>query len=124
MVPRGSASERVRSWCVESPAMGSYALRGGLVWDGSADAAVEGAVVVDGELHRGGWWTSRSSISGCTVVPGLIEGGARASVRCHAGMADNLTRIRPAKMLLRMAESGRRMLRASPPCATSARRPA
>jgi len=113
MVPRRRRPERVRGRRVESPAMGSYALRGGLVWDGLADAAAEGTIVVDGDRIAAADGSGEAvDISGCTVMPGLIEGHAHLCFDATPGWRTTYDTDSPARMLLRMAESGRRMVRA------------
>ena len=96
--------------------MNSIALRGARVWDGNADTAADATVVVDGaEIGAVGSDASGAKsldVSGCTIIPGLIEGHAHL---CFNGAADwraVYDSDSPGRMLLRMAANGRAMLRA------------
>ena len=97
---------------------GSLELRGGRVWDGVSDAATGGSVftstsdgvgtIVEGASEG----ATVLDVSGCTVVPGLIE--AHTHLCFNAGddwraVYDSDT---PGRMLLRMAGAARRMLEA------------
>lgn len=89
-------------------------LRGGAVWDGLAagtssssvctsdgliaEAPADGATVID--------------VSGCTVVPGLIEAHAHLCFNAGADWREVYDADTPGQMLLRMAGAGRRMLEA------------
>lgn len=93
--------------------MGTFVLRGGRVWDGLTDSAADGSVVIDGDSIAAADGAAASvDISGCTVVPGLIEGHAHLCFDATPHWRATYDGDSPARMLLRMADSGRRMLRA------------
>ena len=94
--------------------MGKLILRGGGVWDGISASAQEGLVVVDGERIAGsdGGAGASLDVSGCMVLPGLIEGHAHLCFDATTAWRTTFDTDTPAKMLLRMAAHGRRMLRA------------
>jgi len=96
----------------------SLELRGGRVWDGVSDAATGGSVFTSTSEGVGTIVEGASEgavvldVSGCTVVPGLIE--AHTHLCFNAGddwraVYDSDT---PGQMLLRMAGAARRMLEA------------
>ena len=96
--------------------MSTLVIRGGRAWDGLAGLSVETNVAIDGDrieacgTDLGG---ARSlDISGCTVVPGLIEGHAHLCFDATPGWRATFDGDTPARMLLRMAGNGRRMLEA------------
>ena len=93
--------------------MGRFELRGGRAWDGQADCADEQTIVIDGETiaaaDAGG---ETIDISGCTVIPGLIEGHAHLCFDATAGWRETYDTDTPPRMALRMAVYGERMLRA------------
>jgi imidazolonepropionase-like amidohydrolase len=93
--------------------MATFALRGGRSWDGLADSPSESTIVVDG-AHIAAADSAATSIdvSGCTVIPGLIEGHAHLCFDATPGWRTTYDTDSPAKMLLRMANSGRKMLNA------------
>lgn len=96
--------------------MTALALRGGTVWDGVADVAHEATVVVDeGKIagigaDAGG--ASPVDISGCTAIPGLIEGHAHLCFNSASDWRTVYDTDTPGRMLLRMAANGRSMLSA------------
>jgi imidazolonepropionase-like amidohydrolase len=93
--------------------MGKFQLRGGQVWDGLADAPVERTLAVDGEQIAASDGSGETvDVSGCTVIPGLIEGHAHLCFDATAGWRATYDTDSPAKMALRMAAHGQRMLRA------------
>jgi imidazolonepropionase-like amidohydrolase len=94
--------------------MSKLTLRGGNVWDGLSDTAREGPLAIDGEEISGLEVASGDSldISGCTVIPGLIEGHAHLCFDATAGWRTTYDADSPTRMVLRMAAFGRRMLRA------------
>ena len=93
--------------------MSKYELRGGQVWDGLADAASEGAVVIDGpNIAASDGGGECIDVSGCTVLPGLIEGHAHLCFDATTGWRKSFDTDSPARMALRMATYGQRMLRA------------
>ena len=94
-------------------AMATLTLRGGHVWDGRAGTSSPSSVVVDGRFLAGADGGGKTlDISGCTVVPGLIEGHAHLCFDTTPAWRTTYENDTPAKMLLRMASYGRRMLRA------------
>jgi imidazolonepropionase-like amidohydrolase len=96
--------------------MASLTLRGGLTWDGLTDRPVEGNVVVDGGViaatgaDAGGG--SSLDISGCTVLPGLIDAHAHLCFNALPNWRAVYDSDTPGRMLLRMAATGRSMLEA------------
>lgn len=94
--------------------MGRFVLRGGLVWDGRAERATEGSVVVDGRhlAASDGGRAGGIDVSGCTVLPGLIEGHAHLCFDATPGWRATYDGDSPSRMLLRMAANGMAMLRA------------
>ena len=60
--------------------MASLVLRGGRIWDGTADCSAEAALAIDeGRITAvGGSARGKAGldISGCTVIPGLLEAHA------------------------------------------------
>ena len=94
--------------------MSKLILRGGQVWDGFALALSESTVVSDGPIIAAsdGGDGDTLDISGCAVIPGLIEGHAHLCFDTTPGWRTTYDTDTPAKMLLRMASYGRRMLRA------------
>lgn len=96
--------------------MGALRLRGGRTWDGlsasatradvamahgviaASDAPIDDAVEID--------------VSGCTVIPGLIEGHAHLCFNAGADWRKVYDTDTPGKMLLRMTNSGKKMLEA------------
>ncbi len=91
-------------------------LRGGWMWDGLAETRREASVAVDGasiastDGATGGG--EALDISGCTVIPGLIEGHAHLCFNARADWRATYDGDAPARMALRMALHGRRMLEA------------
>lgn len=92
------------------------AIRGGRVWDGISDQATETTVVIDGGQIAGiGTDTGAEDsfdASGCTILPGLIEGHAHLCFNAGTDWRAVYDADSPGKMLLRMAANGRAMLRA------------
>jgi imidazolonepropionase-like amidohydrolase len=96
--------------------MPTLLLRGGRVWDGIAHASIESNVAIDGATIAGigsdiGAAESLD-ISGCTVVPGLIEAHAHLCFNARADWRHVFDTDTPGRMLLRMAANGRSMLEA------------
>ena len=93
--------------------MGSYTLRGGRVWDGVAEAASERTLTIEGkEVAAADGGGSDVDISGCTALPGLIEGHAHLCFDATPGWRTTYDTDSAGKLLLRMASNGRKMLRA------------
>ncbi len=96
--------------------MAALALRGGMVWDGITEVAHEATVVVDqGKISFIGVDAGAAStvdITGCTVLPGLIEGHAHLCFNAASNWREIYDTDTPARMLLRMAANGRAMLEA------------
>jgi imidazolonepropionase-like amidohydrolase len=96
--------------------MTSLALRGGRVWDGLADRSAEMAVVIDGghvaALDGATSAAATLDVSGCTVMPGLIEAHAHLCFDATPGWKATYDADSAGRMLLRMATNGQRMLRA------------
>lgn len=112
-VPSGSSS------AASAPivaAMSAFALHGGQSWDGLTDSPTEGPVVIDGALiasvGNGASAARTIDISGCTVVPGLIEGHAHLCFNAQRNWREVYDADTPVSMALRMAANGRRMLEA------------
>jgi len=89
-------------------------LRGGHVWDGLSDTANERTLVVESELIAAsdGGDGNQIDISGCTVMPGLIEGHAHLCFEPVPNWRAIYDSDTDAKRLLRMATNGRKMLNA------------
>jgi len=92
--------------------MSTLELRGGLTWDGLVDAPSASSVWIDGRQiavpDTGA--TKSLDVSGCTVIPGLIEGHAHLCFDATPGWRTTYDTDTPGKMLLRMSAYGRRML--------------
>jgi imidazolonepropionase-like amidohydrolase len=91
-----------------------FVLRGGRVWDGLAEAPIERGVAVDGPeiADSDGGAGATIDISGCTVIPGLIEGHAHLCFDATPGWKATYDDDSPSRMLLRMSAHAKRMLRA------------
>jgi imidazolonepropionase-like amidohydrolase len=97
------------------PGEASFRLAGGMVWDGVADRAAPGDVTVAaGAIVEPGTAADAITIdvSGCTVLPGLIEGHGHLCFNAQADWRAVYDSDSPASMLLRMAGAAQRMLRA------------
>ena len=94
--------------------MSKLILRGGLVWDGLANSASEAIVVADGRyLAASDGGEGRTlDVTGCTVIPGLVEGHAHLCFDATTGWKSTYDSDSPGRMLLRMASNGRKMLEA------------
>ncbi|MGE0601838.1 MAG: amidohydrolase family protein [Dehalococcoidia bacterium] len=94
--------------------MSRLILRGGLIWDGLGATAEERPLALDGNTlpDSDGGPGETLDVSGCTVMPGLIEGHAHLCFDTTPGWRTTYDTDTPARMLLRMAGYGRRMLRA------------
>ncbi len=96
--------------------MSTTALRGARVWDGLATESVESTVIIEGETIAavGGDAGAGESLdfSGCTIIPGLIEGHAHLCFNARTDWRAVYDSDSPGRMLLRMAANGRAMLRA------------
>lgn len=92
--------------------MSKLILRGGRLWDGLGAATVETSLTLDGPTlpASDGGAGETLDISGCTAIPGLIEGHAHLCFDTTPGWRTTYDTDTPAKMLLRMAGYGRRML--------------
>lgn len=96
--------------------MGALRLRGGKVWDGLGGSAMVGDVVVANGVIMGDEAPVHDAtdfdVSGCTVIPGLIEGHAHLCFNAGSDWRAVYDADTPGSMLLRMANSGRKMLEA------------
>jgi len=92
----------------------SLELRGGRVWDGVADAASEGSVFTSGGAIAGSAAEGAVvlDVSGCTVVPGLIEAHTHLCFNAGEDWREVYDSDTPGQMLLRMAGAARRMVEA------------
>jgi imidazolonepropionase-like amidohydrolase len=94
----------------------SFALRGGNVWDGLSESASEGTVVIDegrvAAVGGGAGAAENIDISGCTVIPGLIEGHAHLCFNAKPDWRAVYDSDSPSRMLVRMAGFAQEMLRA------------
>ena len=92
----------------------SLELRGGRVWDGLADQASEASVFTAGGLVAGRSEGNAQvlDVSGCTVVPGLIEPHTHLCFNAGEDWREVYDADTPGGMLLRMAGAARRMLEA------------
>jgi len=89
-------------------------LRGGRVWDGVADTTVPGDVPIEAGRIASTPADDATVIdmSGCTMLPGLIEGHAHLAFNAREDWRAVFDGATPRSMLLRMAGAGQRMLRA------------
>jgi imidazolonepropionase-like amidohydrolase len=94
------------------PEPGAFRLTGGLVWDGIAGEASPGDVRIDAGLIAPNTDGEAIDISGCTVMPGLIEAHAHLCFNAQANWRPVFDADTPGSMLLRMAGNGQRMLAA------------
>lgn len=96
--------------------MTALALRGARAWDGAGDESIESTLVVDeGKIVAVGTGTGAADgidLSGCTIIPGLIEGHAHLCFNAATDWRAVYDSGSPAGMALRMAANGRRMLEA------------
>jgi imidazolonepropionase-like amidohydrolase len=96
--------------------MTSLALRGGLAWDGMSDGARAQTLVLDeGKVVALGTDSGADEtldISGCTALPGLIEGHAHLCFNGKPDWRPTYDSDSPRRMLLRMAGAARSMLEA------------
>lgn len=93
---------------------GALVLTGGRVWDGLAGGTVSAEVAVEGGRIVGTpeGDAVRLDISGCTVLPGLIEAHAHLCFNAGADWRAVYDADTSHSMLLRMAGHAQRMLRA------------
>ncbi|OAI44557.1 hypothetical protein AYO38_00225 [bacterium SCGC AG-212-C10] len=89
---------------------------GGRVWDGVADAPIEADITVDGDRIESVGVAPPAQktidVSGCTILPGLIEGHAHLCFNAQRDWRAVYDSDSPARMALRMARAGGEMLRA------------
>ena len=90
----------------------AFVLRGGRAWDGRSDTARETAVAVDGAIAGSAGPGESIDMSGCTVVPGLMEAHAHLCFNGEANWRQVYDADSPVGMALRMAGNGRTMLEA------------
>ena len=96
--------------------MTDFALHGARIWDGHADAPIAASL----DLHDGvitavsppSEDSDRLDLTGCTIIPGLIEGHAHLCFNAASDWRAVYDADTPATMALRMAQNGRRMLEA------------
>lgn len=93
---------------------GTFALTGGQVWDGVADAPSRADLVVaDGVVAEAGTPAEVTfDVAGCTVLPGLIEGHAHLCFNAGDDWRAVYDADDDGRMLLRMAGNARSMLEA------------
>ena len=93
----------------------TWRLVGGHIWIGTGRETVRGEVSVsDGTIVAAGDTGEGEPIdvSGCTVIPGLIEAHAHLCFNGESGWRAVYDSDTPGRMLLRMADAGRRMVEA------------
>ena len=91
---------------------GSFRFVGGLAWDGMAEEATPGEVGVEDGLIASGADGEPIEVSGCTVIPGLIEAHAHLCFNAQVNWRAVFDADTRGAMLLRMAGNGQRMLAA------------
>ncbi len=89
-------------------------LAGGRVWDGLSDSTAAGEVHVDAGLisTSPGEGARAIDVSGCTVIPGLIEGHTHLAFNAQSDWRTVYDADTPGRMLLRMQGHAVSMLRA------------
>ena len=96
--------------------MPAIALHGGHIWNGLADSTAEATVTTDGPniaaIGNDASAATTIDISGCTVIPGLIEAHAHLCFNASRDWREVFDADTPTRMALRMAAYGRRMLEA------------
>lgn len=94
--------------------MAALTLAGGRVWDGLAGTTATGEVHVDGGIiaDAPGEGARILDVSGCTVLPGLIEGHTHLAFNAQPDWRTVYDGDTPARMLLRMQGSAMVALRA------------
>jgi imidazolonepropionase-like amidohydrolase len=96
--------------------MPSIVLRGGHVWDGLSDRPTEASLSFEAGVIQGVGADAGSGetvdISGCTVLPGLIEGHAHLCFNAAADWRAVFDSDSPSRLLLRMAANARAMVEA------------
>lgn len=96
--------------------MSTLILRGGRLWDGLAPASTEANVTLSGghveAVGAGLGGVTALDVSGCTVIPGLIEGHGHLCFDATPGWRATFDAETPGTMLLRMAGNARKMLEA------------
>ncbi len=94
--------------------MPGLTLAGGRVWDGLDDATAAGEVYVDGGLiaAAAGEGARVIDVSGCTVLPGLIEGHGHLCFNAQPDWRAVYDGDSPTRMLLRMQGHAASALRA------------
>lgn len=102
--------------CGYTPGVSTLALRGAHVWDGVADSPCEVSAVFDDEhvaaLGSDAGADESLDVSGCTVIPGLIDAHAHLCFNAASDWRAVYDSDSPGRMLLRMAAAGRSMLEA------------
>lgn len=97
--------------------MAELALHGARIWDGQAEAPTAASLTIQDGLISAlaapqGGAPDALDLSGCTIIPGLIEGHAHLCFNATADWRAVYDADSPATMALRMAQNGRRMLEA------------
>ena len=92
----------------------SLELRGGLIWDGTADSSTDGSVYSSGGAIAPSTAPGADilDVSGCTIVPGLIEAHTHLCFNAGDDWREVYDSDTPGQMLLRMAAHARRMVEA------------
>jgi imidazolonepropionase-like amidohydrolase len=94
----------------------SLLLRGANVWTGIGDPVSRADVFVDGQvlaaLTAADGSTPAIDVTGCTIIPGLIEAHAHLCFNAEPNWRRVYDSDTPTQMLLRMAGAGQRMLAA------------
>ncbi|MEP7215271.1 MAG: amidohydrolase family protein [Anaerolineaceae bacterium] len=96
--------------------MTDFMLNGAQVWDGLADNPVSASLALHDDLITSVMpptaEAGRLDLSGCTIMPGLIEGHAHLCFNSSPDWRAVYDADTTASMALRMAQNGRRMLEA------------
>ena len=93
-----------------APAAGSFAITGGMVWDGTSSEALRGSVVIGQGViqdHAGTGEMPGFDVEGATVIPGLIEGHGHLCFNAKPNWREVFDNDTDVSLALRMARHAR-----------------